>query len=62
MENKIKKRRLELGMTQAQLSERSGIAQSSISEIESGRHVPTLEVAIRLAQALERHVEDLFKV
>ncbi|HEX7151444.1 MAG TPA: helix-turn-helix transcriptional regulator [Thermoanaerobaculia bacterium] len=41
------------GLTQADLSERSGYAQGRISEIERGERVPTLNTMIRLARALE---------
>ena len=44
VENRIKERRKELGLTQEQLSEKSGISQSAISEIENGVHLPNVDV------------------
>jgi DNA-binding XRE family transcriptional regulator len=45
-------RRLELGLTQEQLSQRSGVAQAEISRIERGRKTPNLDTYARLAAAL----------
>jgi transcriptional regulator with XRE-family HTH domain len=49
---KIKSYRLSLGMTQKQLGEKAGIAQEFISEIESGKKKPSLEVLENLCGAL----------
>ena len=61
VENRIKERRKELGLTQEQLSEKSGISQSAISEIENGVHLPNVEEALDLAEALYTSVEKIFK-
>lgn len=45
-------RRLELGLTQEQLSVRSGVAQTEISRIEGRRRSPSLDTYARLASAL----------
>lgn len=59
---RIKERRTELKITQAQLAELVGIGQSTISEIESGRHQPTIELALLIARALRTSVEELFEL
>src|SRR5260370_24177604 len=41
-----------LNLTQAQLAERSGVAQAEISRIERGRKSPTMDTYSRLAAAL----------
>lgn len=41
-----------LHLTQAQLAERSGVAQTEISRIERGRKSPTMDTYSRLAAAL----------
>lgn len=48
----LRERRIDLGMTQAELSELSGIAQGDISKIESGRLDPRWSTIKRLADAL----------
>lgn len=44
--------RRETGMTQKELSERSGIAQSDISKLENGNANPSLRTLKRLAAAM----------
>ena len=51
--NVLLTRRQELKLTQAQLSDRSGVAQTEISRIERGRKSPTLDTYARLASALD---------
>lgn len=60
MENRIKERRVELGMSQEQLARQARIGHSTISEIEAGKHNPTVDVALKIARALEKTVEELF--
>jgi len=58
--NNIKTLRGELGMTQAQLAERVGVARISIVSIESGRFIPTIETALRISKTLGVPVEQIF--
>lgn len=58
----IKERRAELKMTQAQLAELVGVGQSTISEIESGRHQPTIELALLIARALQTSADNIFEL
>ncbi len=46
--------------TQADLAERAGITRKSINAIEAGRMVPSVWLALKLAQALNTTVEELF--
>lgn len=62
VENHIKEYRLKLDMSQGQLSRKSGVSASTISEVETGKHTPTIEVALRLAQGLQAPVEELFSL
>ncbi|MGH3195407.1 MAG: helix-turn-helix domain-containing protein [Streptosporangiaceae bacterium] len=45
------------GLTQAELSDRSGVSQADISRIERGAGNPTESTLQRLAAVLERRVE-----
>lgn len=60
MENKIRERRKELGMSQGQLARKVGVSQGKLSHWEKGDWAPQLFNAICLAQALETTVEELF--
>ncbi|MDH6225247.1 helix-turn-helix transcriptional regulator [Streptomyces sp. MJP52] len=46
-------RRVELGLTQAELAARCGLTQAKISRIEGSDTVPTLPLLARLAKALD---------
>jgi putative molybdopterin biosynthesis protein len=48
------------GLKQQDLADRAGITRQCLSTLEAGRSAPSTTVALRLAQALECHVEDLF--
>jgi DNA-binding XRE family transcriptional regulator len=52
MINLLLQERRQLGWTQEQLAEHSGIGQTEISKIERGRKSPTLDTYARLAAAL----------
>jgi DNA-binding XRE family transcriptional regulator len=51
--NQLLVRRREMGLTQQQLAERSGIQQADISRIERGDGNPQLATMERLASALD---------
>ena len=45
--------RIQAGMTQMQLSEKSGISQADISRLEKGTRNPSLSLLKRLAEAMD---------
>lgn len=53
----IRDRREELGLSQKELAEKSGITQSFLCDIEQGRSKPSIDVAIKLAKVLK--VKDI---
>jgi ribosome-binding protein aMBF1 (putative translation factor) len=46
-------RRVELGISQAELARRAGMTQPQVSKLELGGTVPTLPLLARLAKALD---------
>lgn len=48
--------------SQSRMAEAAGISRQSYAAIESGGAVPSTEVALRLARALGRTVEELFRL
>ena len=50
------------GWSQAELANRAQTSRAAVSAIETGRHVPSTEVALSLARAFECKVEDLFQL
>ena len=60
--NQIRRLRFETGeMTQAELAERIGVTRQTIIAIEHGRYSPSLEMAFRIAHALNVSLDDVFQ-
>lgn len=47
-------------MTQQALAEKAGVSRQTIISIESGKYSPSLELAFRLARALDKKIEEVF--
>lgn len=60
--NRLRERRGELGLTQSQLAELCLVSRKTINTVENGVFVPSTLLALKLAAALERPVEELFWV
>jgi len=58
--NRIKERRGELGLTQAELAERVGVTRKTVNTVENGVFVPSTLLALKLSAALGLTVEQLF--
>ena len=55
----LKKIRKLRGLKQKELAEMVGVTESAISQYESGNKVPSFEVALKLAEALDCESADL---
>jgi putative transcriptional regulator len=60
--NRLKDLRGELGLTQAQLAEAVGVTRKTINTVENGVFVPSTLLALKIARALGRPVEELFSI
>lgn len=60
--NSLKDERARHGLTQADLAERVGVSRKTINTVENGIFVPSTILALRLAAALGRPVENLFRI
>ena len=58
--NSLIKARVESGLTQSELSERSGINQANISKIENGVYNPTVNILRKLAEAMNMELKIEF--
>ena len=61
MENQIKTRRRELGLSQEELARRCGVTRQTINAIENDKYDPTLSLAFSLARELQCSVDGLFQ-
>lgn len=60
--NTLRDERTRLGWTQAELAERVGVSRKTINTVENGVFVPSTILALKLADALDRPVEALFRL
>ncbi len=60
--NSLRDERTRLGWTQAELAERVGVSRKTINTVENGVFVPSTILALKLAAALDRPVETLFRL
>jgi putative transcriptional regulator len=58
--NGLKDERIRLGLTQADLAERIGVSRKTINTVENGVFVPSTLLALKLAAALGKPVEQIF--
>lgn len=58
--NRLKERRTERGLTQAELAEMCLVTRKTVNTVENGVFVPSALLALKLARALGEPVEDLF--
>ena len=58
--NRLKERRGELGLTQAELAERCDVTRKTINTVENGVFIPSTLLALKLSKALNEPVENLF--
>lgn len=58
--NRLNALRAERGLTQAGLAELVGVSRKTINTVENGVFVPSALLALRIARALGRPVEEVF--
>ena len=58
--NRLKEKRDELGLTQAELAERVGVTRKTVNTVENGVFTPSALLALKMAQTLNVPVEELF--
>jgi putative transcriptional regulator len=60
--NRIRELRFRRGeMTQQALADALGVTRQTINAVEGGKYAPSLEVAFRIARALEAAIEEVFR-
>jgi putative transcriptional regulator len=57
---KLKIARVEKGLSQQELADRCEVTRQTIGLVEKGKYNPTLNLCIRIAQTLDKTLNDLF--
>lgn len=60
MECKLKEIMDSTGMKQRFLAKKVGISEGALSLIVRGKSIPTLQVAMKIAAALDKRIEDIW--
>ena len=58
----LKSVRESMGMTQQELADRIGMRRETILHLENNRYNPSLDMALKIAQVLNKQVEELFRL
>ena len=59
MENIIRNKRKELGLSQEELAKKCGVSRQTVNAIENNKYDPTLALAFCLAKELQITVDEL---
>lgn len=60
MKNQLKVLRAQKSLTQEQLADQLGVTRQTIISIESGRYLPSLPLAFKLARIFQTKIESIF--
>lgn len=60
MDNRVREHRTERGLSQADLADALGVSRQTVISIESGRYLPSLPLAFRIARLFAMPIERLF--
>lgn len=60
MKNRLRVLRAEQNWSQAELGMRVGVTRQAINAIETGKYDPGLPLAMKIARAFEKKVDDIF--
>lgn len=61
MRNRLRVLRAERGWSQAELGGQLGVSRQAVNAIETGKHVPSLPLAFKLARLFGTAIEEIFE-
>ena len=62
LNNTLKIQRAKKDLTQEQLADLVGVTRKTINTVENKKYIPSTYLALKLSQALEVTVEELFQI
>jgi putative transcriptional regulator len=62
VETRIKEFRKENGLTQEELASAVGVSRQTIISIEKGKYIPSLPLALRIAEYFASSTDDIFRI
>jgi putative transcriptional regulator len=61
MKNRLRVLRAEKSWTQEQLAKELGVSRQAVNALETDKHVPSLDLAYRIAAAFAQPIEAIFE-
>lgn len=62
LKNQVKFARIQMGLTQQQLAELTGVTRQTISLIEKGKYNPSLKLCLDICYVVNKTLDELFWV
>ncbi len=62
LKNSLKVWRAKSDITQEKLAKSIGVSRQTINSIEKGRFIPSVQIALKLAEFFRTEVEQIFKL
>ena len=60
MRNRVREQRTQRGLSQAEMATSLGVSRQTVISIESGRYLPSLPLAFRIARYFDMTVDKMF--
>ena len=60
MRNRVREERVQRELSQAELAGALGVSRQTVISIESGRYLPSLPLAFRIARFFEMPIDKMF--
>jgi putative transcriptional regulator len=60
MQNRIREQRIQRELSQADLAEGLGVSRQTVISLESGRYLPSLPLAFKIARFFDMTVDKMF--
>jgi putative transcriptional regulator len=60
MQNKVKEERTKAGLTQQDLADQISVSRQTIFAIETGKYIPSVILALKIAATFKKKVADIF--
>jgi len=61
MKQILRELRTEMGLTQADLAAKLGVSRQAVIALETDKHIPSLDLAYKIAAVFDRPVEAIFE-
>ncbi|KAF0184383.1 MAG: putative transcriptional regulator [Hyphomonadaceae bacterium] len=61
MKQVLKELRTEIGLTQQELGDKLSVSRQAIIALETGKHIPSLDLAYKIAALFKKPIEEIFE-